>query len=243
MLIPTEVVEDFHPNQHGPRHASPHAISRRDLMGGAIAIAGVAFASAARPLFAQDKSLPPTPKQTRGPFYPLGASGDMDADLTLIEGRSERAKGQIVYLSGRVLDMRGKPVSGATLEIWQCNAAGKYAHPADDNKAPIDPNFQGYALIKADASGAYKFKTIKPGAYPTGAGDWSRPPHVHFDIKGQTSRISTQMYFEGEALNTTDRLLNRITNKNTVVARNVALGADQEIGAIALSWDIVLISG
>jgi len=239
MLIPTEVIEDFHSNQHDARHV----ISRRDLLGGAIAIAGGVLVSHVRPAFAQEAPLPLTPKQTRGPFYPAGASGDMDADLTLIQGRAERAKGQIVYISGRVLDTRGNPVNGATLEVWQCNAAGKYAHPADTNKAPIDENFQGYALLKTDASGAYKIKTIKPGAYPTGSGDWSRPPHVHFDIKGRASRISTQMYFEGEALNAKDYLLNRIANKNTVVARNVALGADQEKDAVAVLWDIVLVSG
>ena len=239
MLIPTEVVEDFHPHQQN----SQHGISRRDLLGGAIALAGGALASGAGPLFAQEKLLPVTPQQTLGPFYPLGAAGDTDADLTVIEGRSERAKGQIVYISGRVLDRRGKPVSGATLDVWQCNAAGRYAHPADNNKAPIDPNFQGYALIKTDANGLYKFKTIKPGAYPTGEADWWRPPHVHFDVKGQASRISTQMYFEGEALNAKDHLLNRITNKDTVVARNAALGADQEKGAMAMLWDIVLVSG
>ena len=54
----------------------------------------------------------------------------------------------------------------ALVEIWQCNAAGRYHHPGDQHDAPLDPNFYGGGRVRADADGHYKFITIKPGAYP-----------------------------------------------------------------------------
>ena len=84
---------------------------------------------------------------------------------------------------GRVLNIKGEPVRGAKLEVWQANAHGRYTHPADMNTAPLDANFEGFALLKTDAEGRYKFKTIKPGAYPTGS-NTMRPPHIHFRLSG-----------------------------------------------------------
>ncbi len=99
---------------------------------------------------------------------------------------------------GRVLNAGGEPVSGARIEIWQANAHGRYAHPADDNPAPLDPNFQGYAKLLTDADGRYRFKTIKPSAYPAGA--FMRPAHIHFDVTGKLDRLVTQMYFPDDPL-------------------------------------------
>ena len=95
---------------------------------------------------------------------------------------------------GRVMNLRGQPVAGVKLEIWQANAAGKYTHPNDLNPAPVDPNFEGYATVVTDSEGRYRFKTVRPGAYPVVA-DYIRPPHIHFDITGQVNRLITQMYF------------------------------------------------
>ena len=100
----------------------------------------------------------------------------------------------------------GAPVAGARVEIWQANAHGRYSHPYDSNPAPLDPNFEGYAVQMTDSEGRYRFKTIKPGAYPV-TEDWSRPPHIHFDVSGRVGRMVSQMYFENEPLNEVDPLL------------------------------------
>ena len=93
----------------------------------------------------------------------------------------------------------GTPQANARLEIWQANDVGRYAHPGDTRAdAPLDPNFQGYADIRADAKGGFRILTIKPGLYPVD-GMFQRSPHIHFDIRGRQRRLVTQMYFEDTA--------------------------------------------
>ena len=128
------------------------------------------------------------------------------------------------------------------LEIWQANAAGKYTHPHDRNKAPLDPNFDGYATVVTDGEGRYRFKTVKPGAYPVVAG-YVRPPHIPFDITGRVNRLITQMYFAGEALNDKDPLLQRSWAKDSLIARVLPPTKDEEPEALVVVWDIVLIQG
>lgn len=105
------------------------------------------------------------------------------------------------------------------------------------------PISNGYAKIRTDADGRYQFKTIKPAAYPTGVDGWFRPPHIHFDIKGRVSRLLTQMYFPGEALNEKDKLYANSTGKETLTARYDASSGKQERDALVALWDVVLISG
>ena len=152
-----------------------------------------------------------TPTQTMGPFYPITRPLDSDADLTVVKGQSGRAEGKIVHLMGRILDQNGKPVRDAKIELWQCNARGRYAHPADVNPAPLDPNFQGFGVQTTDADGQFRFKTIKPAAYPIGPmnPDAIRTPHIHFDIAGGNTRLVTQMYFPREPENDTDLIFGR----------------------------------
>ncbi|MCR9271189.1 MAG: protocatechuate 3,4-dioxygenase subunit alpha [Hyphomonadaceae bacterium] len=169
----------------------------------------------------------PTPEQTEGPFYPIAEQADKDADLTLVNGRTDRATGVTVFVEGRVLDTDGNPIADAVVDVWQANAAGRYAHERDPNPAPLDPNFQGWAIISTDSEGRYGFKTVKPGAYPV-EDDWSRPPHIHFKVSRRGYReVTTQMYFDGEALNDVDRILNALTQeqRTMVVARQVSEGA------------------
>jgi protocatechuate 3,4-dioxygenase beta subunit len=89
------------------------------------------------------------------------------------------------------------------IEIWQANAAGRYAHPGDQHDAPLDPNFQGGGRVFSDEDGWYQFTTIKPGAYPWGNHDnaW-RPNHIHYSLFGTgfAQRVVTQMYFPGDPL-------------------------------------------
>ncbi len=179
-----------------------------------------------------------TPTGDIGPFYPVARSGDADNDLTLITGRGSRAAGQIIEVTGRVLDKNGQPVSGATIELWQANAAGRYAHPADTNPAPLDPNFQGFGKLVSAPDGSYRYTTIKPGVYPDGD-DSPRPPHIHLDIVGKTDRVVTQMLFPNEPLNDTDDVVPQWARAR-LMAVEFGKGAN---GAVRYRWDLILDRG
>jgi protocatechuate 3,4-dioxygenase beta subunit len=191
---------------------------------------------------APGRALTPTSDQEMGPFYPVQHLADTDADLTHISGVNGTAAGQAINVMGRVLDVKGNAVPNAKLEIWQANAGGRYRHSGDtNNKVPIDPNFQGYAILQTDRAGNFKFRTIKPGAYGIGDGRM-RTPHIHFEVSGQNERMVTQMYFPGEKLNDTDFILATAESKPTVMAKQVeALSGDPQ--ALAYAWDIVLLNG
>lgn len=238
MLIPTAATEEDSGHHHaGPVQRIP-AITRRGVLTASMALAGAALTGIA-PAFGQKPDMRPTAADALGPFYPLTAPADQDFDLTVVAGRDARASGQVLYVSGRVLNTRGEPVADAVIELWQANAAGRYAHPGDDSKATLDPNFQGYAKIRAGADGSYRIKTIKPGAYD------NRTPHIHFDVKGRNTRVITQMYFAGEAKNETDPLLKprSAAAKATLISRYGTPSGPQEQDALVALWDIVLAAG
>jgi protocatechuate 3,4-dioxygenase beta subunit len=150
-----------------------------------------------------------TPTEIEGPFYPVIAQQDKDFDLTKVKGRKAKALGQHIVIHGVVIDTEGNPVEGATVDLWQANAAGRYSHPHDSNPAPVDDNFQGWAIVPSGQSGVFRFRTVLPGIYPVGGG-WSRPPHIHFKVtKKGYIELTTQLYFPGQPLNQVDRLLQR----------------------------------
>ncbi len=158
-----------------------------------------------------------TPHETSGPFYPVTEQEDKDYDLTHISEKNKSAQGEIIWLEAEVIDVDGRPLKNTTVELWQANSVGRYRHPFDSNPAPIDPNFQGWAIVKTDAKGIVKFKTIIPGAYPA-SNDWVRPPHIHFKLyKEGFQELTTQMYFPGQPLNDKDRLLNRKSNQEKIL--------------------------
>ena len=153
-----------------------------------------------------------TPSQTIGPFFALGLVGSNEDDLASKDGAA-RAQGAPIVVSGRVTDENGAPVRKALIEVWQANRWGKYEHPDDITDAPLDPNFKGWGRMLTDADGRYRFRSIKPGAYPNpGYDNWMRPPHIHYSIfaAGLMQRLITQMYFPGEELNDIDPILNGI---------------------------------
>ena len=151
----------------------------------------------------------PTPTESEGPFYPVVAQKDTDFDLTKVDGQEAEALGEHIIIHGSVFDTEGNPVEGASVDLWQANAVGKYAHPHDSNPAPVDENFQGWAIVPSGINGEFRFKTVFPGVYNVGGG-WSRPPHIHFKVtKKGYIELTTQMYFPDNALNQTDRLLQR----------------------------------
>jgi protocatechuate 3,4-dioxygenase beta subunit len=183
---------------------------------------------------------PHTLSELTGPSSVMRRLAPVRGDLA---GHGEkRAIGQLIHLRTRVVDEDGAPVRGAVVEVWHCNAAGKYIHPNDHNDAPADPNFYGAARLVADDSGLIELRTIKPAAYPVPeAGAWWRPPHVHFSVWGRVwlSRLVTQMFFPGEPLNEEDAVLKAIRDPQAR-ARCVARLATPVPGALVYEHELVV---
>ena len=140
-----------------------------------------------------------TPHEEVGPMYPVVKPADRGFDLTVNPANGEKAKGEVVYLSGRVLDTTGAPIAGAHVELWQTNMHGRYDHPADPNPAPLDENFEGFGTAVTGGDGRYAFKTVKPAASPASAPGWWRPPHIHYWVRKANYRdLVTQLYFRGD---------------------------------------------
>jgi len=157
-----------------------------------------------------------TPAQTEGPFYPVVDQRDKDWDLTFVNGQNGRAQGQVIVIAGQVLDQDCQPLPETLVEIWQACVSGKYNHPNDPNKAPLDKNFQYWGRSTTDKQGVYFFKTILPGAYPADT-NWIRPPHVHYKVHKWGFRdLTTQLYFAGNQYNQFDRILNQIPKGDQV---------------------------
>src|SRR6478736_8463312 len=136
-----------------------------------------------------------TPAQTEGPFYPTAFPADSDNDLVQVRGQAARAMGTVLHLQGRVLDASGKPMGGL-VEIWQCDAQGLYDHPRQPGRERRDAAFQGYGKVMTDAGSSYRFRTLKPVAYP------GRTPHIHLKVAAADGRqLTTQFYLAGDPLN------------------------------------------
>jgi protocatechuate 3,4-dioxygenase beta subunit len=209
--------------------SSPYRRCRR-LLALAVAAAAIAGASAAPPVAA----LTPTPAQTEGPFYPKTIPSDHDADLTQIAGNPTPAQGTRLYFSGRVLASDGRPYGGATVELWQCDALGRYHHAGDEGE-PRDDAFQGFGVAVTDAGGRYAFKTIRPVAYS------GRVPHLHVKVRttgGAT--LTTQVYIKGDP--TARDPVVAWSPKGTLELLTMSLApvSGREDGAVAGVFDIVL---
>lgn len=164
-------------------------ISRRRLLAGAAGLVAGAQALAA----AQCKL---TPRQGEGPYYPE-ADLNRDNDLTNLGPGKPVARGQVIYLGGRVLDPDCRPIRDAVVEVWQAAASGRYNHSQDPNgNLVLDPNFQYWGRTRTDTNGKYVFKSVIPGHYPTGPNTY-RPPHIHVKIHATGFlSLTTQVYFD-----------------------------------------------
>ena len=139
-----------------------------------------------------------TPSQTEGPFYPVAIPKDSDFDL-LRNGGQNYPKGQSAWVEGIVSDLAGRPVTGAQVEIWQCDHDGHYHHPGDGGKA--DQRFQGFGRVTVGSDGSYRFRTLRPAAYA------GRTPHIHVKVMlGTRELLTTQLYVSGDAGNARDFL-------------------------------------
>jgi protocatechuate 3,4-dioxygenase beta subunit len=213
-----------------------HSHSRRPFL----RAAGALLATAALPRLpahAADLRIA-TPRQTAGPFYPTRFPDDVDNDLVTVAGRAGPAQGQIVHLTGQVLDRDGRPLRGVRVEIWQCDIHGRYHHVDSSWQTQrSDDNFQGYGRTATDDAGAYRFRTIKPVPYS------GRTPHIHVAVAGTgIERLVTQMYVAGEPLNDRDPVLSHIRDARARAAVMVAFEAadTREPGALGARFDIVL---
>ena len=187
--------------------------------------------------------IPQTLSEITGPAYPYGRVQATDNDLTRQHGGEPL--GERIIVEGRVLDEDGRPIPKTLVEVWQANAAGRYAHRVDGHAAPLDPNFSGAGRTLTDEEGRYRFVTIRPGAYPWRNHDnaW-RPAHIHFSLFGTNflSRLITQMYFPGDPLMPYDPIFNSIPDaaaRQRLIA-NFDLSTTQPEWALGFTFDIVL---
>jgi len=187
--------------------------------------------------------IPHTLSELTGPVYPYGKIEAADNDLT--RQHAGEPLGERIIVQGRVLDEDGRPIPHTLVEVWQANAAGRYAHRVDAHPAPLDPNFSGAGRTLTDEHGRYRFVTIKPGAYPWRNHDnaW-RPAHIHFSLFGNCflSRLVTQMYFPGDPLMPYDPVLNSIPDAGARkrLISNFDLSVTEPEWALGFTWDIVL---
>lgn len=174
-----------------------------------------------------------TPRQSAGPFYPTEPPLDDDSNLVRIHD-GQVARGEVSDLTGRLLDLNGQPMGDVRIEIWQCDANGRYRHPRENGRSPIDPAFQGFGHAVTDAQGRYRFRTIKPVSYP------GRTPHIHVAVRPRGDQpLVTQLYVAGEGSNQRDFLFRRIPQeKRHLVLADFLPGGDP--GApLRAQWDII----
>ncbi len=197
-----------------PIESDLELVQRRELLKASFLGAGALLLGSGAKLLAAV----PTPRQVVGPFHPMQGAVDVrvlkyldkNTDLTLVDGQTGKATGQVLYVFGKVIDKADKPVANATVEIWQACYSGRYNHKNDSNPNPMDSKFQYWGFATTDAAGKYVFKTILPGAYRNDP-SWIRPPHIHYKVRkpGWTELVTqlyfagTTFYFEGNTYNST----------------------------------------
>ncbi|WP_198369633.1 protocatechuate 3,4-dioxygenase subunit alpha [Roseomonas rosulenta] len=181
--------------------------------------------------------LPETPSQTAGPYVHIGLiprqAGFDIFDNALGETLVTPAtQGTRIRVEGRILDGTGALVRDALVELWQANAAGRYAHPADlQGGKAADPSFRGWGRTGTDfATGLWAFETIKPGPVAR-VGQAPMAPHLNLWIvaRGINLGLATRMYFPDEAeANAADPVLNLIeqpARRASLIARAEARDA------------------
>ncbi|GBQ19097.1 protocatechuate 3,4-dioxygenase beta subunit [Gluconacetobacter sacchari DSM 12717] len=145
-----------------------------------------------------------TPWQTVGPFFHYALPWEGGGILA-----HDGARGERIVVRGRVVDADGAPIPDALVEIWQANAAGRYAHPDDQRDGlPVDPAFIGFGRCPTDEEGMFTFHTVRPGVVP-GPGNMAQAPHIAVGLlgRGLLRRLVTRLYFPESDANATDPIL------------------------------------
>jgi len=179
-------------------------------------------------------SLQQSLSEVTAPVFDASELGPNDNDLILNYAKDGLPIGERIVVHGYVHDQLGRPLRNALVEVWQCNASGRYRHKKDQYIGALDPHFGGCGRMLTDASGYYAFRTIKPGP----------PAHIHYAISGDgwVQRLVTQMYFEGDPLISSCPILGVVPSEEQIRG----LIALQDIGAFvpldsrAYRFDIVL---
>lgn len=184
--------------------------------------------------------IPPEARKSFVPFVSdLPGLKSGENDLTLIEPGRAQADGEVIDISGRVMDEFGRPLRQTLIEIWNANRWGRYAHIKDPAIERLDPNFLGFGRALTDEQGRYHFRTIRPGSYLARAdiGRW-RPAHVHFSIRGGSARLVTQMYFRNDPNLAGDPMFNLLGDAQPLhFANENGKGGG---GESLYNWDIVV---
>jgi len=144
-----------------------------------------------------------TPSSVEGPFHspaPARSNGDW------ISAGPERQRAEVMVVRGRVTDTDGKPIEGATVDIWQADDAGHY-----DTQDPAQDNGNLRGLFTTDADGAYWFRSVVPASYPVptdGPGGEllramgrhpMRPAHIHYRVEAAGHRpVTTHVFVAGD---------------------------------------------
>jgi protocatechuate 3,4-dioxygenase, alpha subunit len=150
-----------------------------------------------------------TPSQTVGPYLHIGLVPARFGVREVFSGTVADAgmPGTHIRIEGRVLDGAGVPMPDAMLEIWQADAQGRYAHPADGR--PLASNsFRGFGRAATDKDGGFFFATVKPGQVK-GPGGKLQAPHINVGLfaRGILKRLFTRIYFADEPANASDPIL------------------------------------
>ncbi|KAA2235455.1 protocatechuate 3,4-dioxygenase subunit alpha [Salinarimonas soli] len=172
-----------------------------------------------------------TPSQTAGPYVHIGLI-PRQAGFAIYERElgnvlvSPTTRGERIRIEGRVLDGIGAPARDALVELWQANADGRYAHPADKQESKAqDLQFRGFGRAGTHfETGLFVFETIKPGPVAGRAGQPPMAPHVNLWLvaRGINLGLATRMYFaDEEAANARDPVLALVEpmRRPTLIAR------------------------
>ncbi len=148
-----------------------------------------------------------TPRTIEGPLYVAGAP--VEQGYARLDDGSD-TNGHTLIMHGTVHGADGKPLPGATVEVWHANTKGFYSHfdPTGEQKP-----FNMRRTIVTDAQGRYRFQSIVPVGYgcppdgPTQAllnqlgRHGNRPAHIHFFVTADGHRkLTTQINIDGDPL-------------------------------------------
>ena len=171
-------------------------------------------------------SLKQTPSQTVGPYFAYGLTAEQYGyNFNSIAGGNltdDETAGERIHIVGRVLDGEGNAVDDAMIEIWQADAEGRYAHPADPRGSNLA--FKGFGRFGTgtDPENRFMFDTIKPGPVE------GRAPHITMCVmcRGMLSHAFTRIYFSDEA-NGEDPVLATVPadRRDTLIAKRVETAA------------------
>jgi protocatechuate 3,4-dioxygenase beta subunit len=211
-------------------------LTRRGLLRGGLVLGAAALFAPG--VFAEQ--LMRSPAMTEGPFYPDHLPLDQDNDLLIVGDSLTPAVGQVTHLGGRILDTGGAPLRNAEIEIWQCDANQVYLNSRDSvpKAAQRDKNFQGFGRFTTGSTGEYRFRTIKPVAYP------GRPaPHIHYKIKiGGREVLTSQIFIAGFPGNARDGVFRSVRDpiERELIQTEFAPIKASNVGELAARFDIVI---